>query len=436
MNILTAGIRLDPEYKQLLRTVEQNFRVNPLPVLASGLCDGASDALIVSLLEDTAKTRGGCALMICPEEKDCIRLCGVLERFGLRTGFHMARDLTFYNMIASHEYEHERLKVLSGILEGKYDAIVTTPDAALSYTIPPERLIAANTVIEYGKTEIDPNELCARLVAAGYVRVELVDAPGQFALRGGIFDIYPAVARFTDIDGNVTMETAPFRIELFGDEIDRMEIFDVETQRMTLTLDKVEFSPAREILLGKSGREDLRRAISSWFAKSKDARAMEEMTSEIAAIDSGVELNFLDKYLTLVYPERVCLLNYFSRQSTVLLRGTTAINDRIKAAQWHLNQTVEELLEGGTIAPKYTDYMKTDDMLDLFLEGSVSVHFDSLGQGMSGKKLGSMFTFRTKHMVSYSENLELLCEDIDSYKRGGYRIYLIAENEADTVYIL
>ena len=115
MNILTAGIRLDPEYKQLLRTVEQNFRVNPLPILASGLCDGASDALIVSLLEDTAKVRGGCALMICPEEKDCIRLCGVLERFGLRTGFYMARDLTFYNMIASHEYEHERLKVLSGL---------------------------------------------------------------------------------------------------------------------------------------------------------------------------------------------------------------------------------------------------------------------------------------------------------------------------------
>ena len=99
MKILTDGIRLDPEYKQLLRTVEQNFRVNPLPILASGLCDGAGDALIVSLLQDTEKTRGGSALIICPEEKDCVRLSGMLEHFGIRAGFFMARDLTFYNMV-------------------------------------------------------------------------------------------------------------------------------------------------------------------------------------------------------------------------------------------------------------------------------------------------------------------------------------------------
>ena len=429
--IATDLVRTDREYAQLLKAIvsSKNART-PLPTLVSGLCEGATDAVYASLVKDLRKTDKRTALLIFPEEKECVRMRSFLKRQGLEVGFYVGRDLTFYNITASHEYEHERLKVLSGILEGKYDAVVTTPDAALSYTMPPERLISANTVIEYGKTVIEPAELADRLVSAGYVRVELVDAPGQFALRGGIFDIYPAVARFTDIDGNSTMETSPFRIELFGDEIDRMEIFDIETQRMTVTLDKVEFSPAREILLGTDGREELRRVISSWAGKSSDARAIEEMSAEIAAIDAGLELNFLDKYLTLVYPERVCLLNYFPKQSTVFLRGTLAIYDRIKAAQWHLDQTVEELLEGGTIAPKYTDYAKSADMLDLFLDSASTVHFDSLGQGMSGKKLGAMFTFRTKHMVSYSENLELLCEDIDSYKHGGYRIYLVAENEA------
>ena len=429
--IATDFVRSDREYSQLLRAIEQSKNARtPLPTLVSGLCEGASDAVYASLIKDLRRTDRRTALLIFPEEKECVRMRSFLKRQGLEVGFYVGRDLTFYNITASHEYEHERLKVLSGILDGKYDAIVTTPDAALSYTIPPERLIAANTVIEYGKTTIEPNELAARLLAAGYVRVELVDAPGQFALRGGIFDIYPAVARFTDIDGNSSMETSPFRIELFGDEIDRMEIFDTETQRMTVTLDKVEFSPAREILLGAKGRADLRAAIESWKAKSKDARAIEEMNVELAAIDAGAELNFLDKYLTLIYPERICLLNYFARQTSVFLRGTAAINDRIKAAEWHLNQTVEELLEGGTIAPKYTDYSKGADLLDLFLDGCATVHFNSLGQGMSGKKMGAMFTFRTKHMVSYSENIELLCEDIESYRRGGYKIYLIAENEA------
>lgn len=424
-------VRTDKEYAQLLQAIElAKSARTPLPTLVSGLCEGATDAVYAALLQDLKKNDRRPALLIFPEEKECVRMRSLLRRQGVETEFFVGRDLTFYNITASHDYEHERLEVLSGILENKYDAVITTPDAALGYTIPPEKLISANTVIEYGKTMIEPNELALRLVSLGYVRVELVDAPGQFALRGGIFDIYPAVARFTDIDGKVTMETLPFRIELFGDEIDRMEIFDPESQRMTVTLDKVEFSPARELLLDKKARDELRKAIITWSGKSKDDRATEEMTAEIAAIDTGTELNFLDKYLTLVYPERVCLLNYFSKQSTVFIRGTSSVYDRIKASEWHLNQSIEELLEGGTIAPKYTDYSKSADSFDLLLDDMAVIHFNSLGQGISGKRIGAMFTFRTKHMVSYSENLDLLCDDINSYKRSEYRIYIIAENEA------
>lgn len=431
MSTVTDLVRADREYSQLLEAIIASKTARtPLPTLVAGLCEGATDAVYASLIHDLKTKDKRTALLICADEKECVRLRSFLKRQGLSVGFFVGRDLTFYNITASHEYEHERLKVLSGILDGRYDAVVTTPDAALGYTIPPERLIAANSVIEYGKSVVEPAEFAKHLTESGYVRVEMVDAPGQFALRGGIFDIYPATARFTDIDGNETVETAPFRIELFGDEIDRLEIFDPETQRMTVTLDRVEFSPAREILPGEQGKAELRRAISSWFGKSKDERACAEMTGEIAAIDGGCELNFLDKYLTLIYPERVCLLDYFGRQSTVFLRNTVAVYEKIKAAQWHIDQTVEELLEGGTIAPKYTDYAKTEELFNLFLDSAATVHFDSLGQGMSGKKTGAMFTFRTKHMVSYSDNLELLCEDLESYRRGGYRIYLLAENEA------
>ena len=90
MSILTSCIREDLEYRQLLRTVSENFRVSPLPILASGMCDGASDAFLVSLIEDTQKLRGGSpALVICPEEKECVKLCGVLERCGLRAALYM-----------------------------------------------------------------------------------------------------------------------------------------------------------------------------------------------------------------------------------------------------------------------------------------------------------------------------------------------------------
>ena len=431
MNILTDCVRADGEYVQLRKLIEsQKSARTLLPIAVAGLCDGATDAVYASLIEDLKEKDRRAVLLICPDEKECVRQKNFLCQFGLRVAFFVGRDFTFYNIVASHEYEHERLKVLSGILEGKYDAVVTTPDAALGYTIPMDRLMDANFGIEYGETTIEPTALAEKLVSTGYVRVELVDAPGQFAVRGGILDVWPPSARYTDIDKNVTVGSYPFRIELFGDEIDRMETFDAETQRMVTTLDRVDFSPARELLISEAQRAEIKKAISAWFGKSKDERAMAEMAAEIAAIDGGGDIHFADKYITLIYPERTCLLDYFSRQSTVLMRNTTACYERIKASEWHLAQTAEELLEAGTIAPKYTDYAKPQSYFDNFLSDCVTVHFDSLGQGLFGKKLAGMFTFRSKHMVSYSENLKLLCEDLEGYRRGGYRVILTAENEA------
>lgn len=214
-SILTDVIRSDPEYGQLLRTVRQDFRAVPLPILASGLCEGAADALLISLLEDTASDRGGAALILCPEEKDCVRLGGLLERFGLRTGFYMARDLTFYNMTASHEYEHERIKVLAGLQSGAYDAVLTTPDAALGYTVPP-KVLTANTISIQSDRPVDLPALSRGLIAAGFARVDLVDSPGQFALRGGIVDIYPPFGTFLDADGDGKTGAQPCGLSCSG----------------------------------------------------------------------------------------------------------------------------------------------------------------------------------------------------------------------------
>ena len=431
MNIVKDCIRSDGEYLQLLKALAAQKNANtPLPLAVTGLCEGAADTCYAALIKDVKRVDKRTALLICPEEKECVRLRAFLEQFGLRVAFFVGRDLTFYNITASHEYEHERLRVLSGLLDGSFDAVVTTPDAALGYTMPSDKLIASMTVVDFNKTTLDPTTFAERLTSIGYVRTELVDGAGQFAVRGGIIDVYPSSARYYDMDNNVTSGSVPFRIELFGDEIDRMEQFDPTTQRMTLPLDRVEFSPARELLIDEQARAKLSTAVSAQIAKSRDERALSEMRGELLAIDSGADISFADKYITLIYPERTCLLDYFSRQSTVLMRSTSACYDRIKASEWHIDQTIEELLEAGTISSKYTDYTKRQSEFDSFLSLCTTVHFDSLGQGLSGKKLGGMFSFRTKHVVSYCENLDLLCEDISNYRLTGYRVIITVENEA------
>ena len=431
MSTVTDFIRLDKEYGALLECVKDATRSRtPLPTLVSGLCEGASDAALVTLIKDLKKEQKGIALILLPDEKSCVRLCSFLKSAGLTVGFYVARDLTFYNITASHEYEHERLSVLSGILDGRYDAVVSTPDAALGFTIPQSKLSASRYVIEYDKTTIDPQEFSEFLVSLGYVRVELVDAAGQFASRGGIFDVYPSVASYTDTDGNSYFESVPFRIELFGDEIDRMEAFDPESQRMTATLQKVEFTPPREILLDKEARVRLIEAISDQQKKTDDENAIREIGYELSAIEAGIELNFLDKYISLIYPEKVCLLDYFEDKSVVILKGTASVYERVKTSAHQLDQTVQALIDGGTVSSKYAEYSKTEEDLKSFLARSADVHFDSLGHGLSGERLSGMFNFKTKHMVTYGDNFSILYEDIDAYKTANYKIYVLAENEA------
>ena len=434
MNLLTSTVRLDSEYKQLLRALERDFRQNPLPILASGLSDGAADAFLVSLLEDTASFRAKTALLICAEEKDCVRAMGLLERYGLRTAFYMARDLTFYNITASHEYEHERLRVLSGLLCDEFDVVVTTPDAALGYTVPPDLL--ADMLLSINATdEIDLKELNRKLISLGYVRVDLVDSPGQFALRGGIIDIYPPNGSFTDEDGSERSGALPLRIELFGDEIDRMGLFDPDSQRMTADVSRAAITPARELLPDKDALDRLKKAVSAQFRASSDERVSEELIKESAAIDRAKngegEICFLDKYISLVYPSRNCLLDYFSKKTLVLMRGTNAVQDRLKASEWHQNQTVTELLESGTIAPKYAEYQKPIATFDLFCDSHVTLHIDSIAYHVSDKRLAGLFGFRSRHTVSYADNEELFLEDLDQYVKGGFRSLVLTENEVE-----
>ena len=431
-SILTSVIRADPEYGQLLRATKQDFRANPLPILASGLCEGAADALLVSLLEDTERERGGAALILCPEEKDCVKLGGLLERFGLRTGFYMARDLTFYNMTASHEYEHERIKVLSGLMAGEYDAVLTTPDAALGYTVPPE-ILKKTTVAINADEPLDLPELAKRLTGAGFVRVDLVDSPGQFALRGGIVDIYSPFGTFADSDGDTKSGAYALRIELFGDDIDRMGLFEPDTQRMTQSVLAAELQPARELLCDKPALERLKKLIAAQFRATKNEDAMEELVRETTAVDAALrgegDVPFLDKYITAVYEEKTCLLDYFTGRRLVVERSTNALRDRLQAFEWHMNQTVTELVEGGTVAGKYAEYNRPASYLEQVTDAHVTLHLDSIAYSVSDRRLAGLFGFRTRQTVSYAENDELFRDDLRAYSDGSYRTVVLAEND-------
>ncbi len=432
MSILTDSIREDGEYRHLFESVKREFSVpKPLPMLVNGLCDGAADALFVSLLRDV-KRECKTALIVCSEEKECTRMRELLNSSGLRCAHFAGRELTLYNISASHEYEHERLSVLYGLIAGRLDAVLATPDALLGYTIPRERLESATLSFESTGT-LNIDEVSKKLVLAGYSRVDTVESPGQFAVRGGIVDIFPPNGIFLCADKTERTGARPVRIELFGDEIDRMGIFDAATQRMTVNVDRVDIPPAREVLADTQMLKKIRESVKNQQKRTNDNRAKEELEGEAdalsIAINGGADVSFTDKYIIKIYPEKECLLDYFSGRPLVFVKGTEAVNERLKASAWHDEQTVQGIMESGTLSPVYAEFSKQISDYNQFLTRGVVLHIDSLARGMAGQRLSGMFGFKTRHTVSYAGNYKLLSEDLEEYKKLGWRMVIAAENE-------
>ena len=426
--LITDIVRAEAEYRALLADVTKALRSRSLPFAVCGLCEGAGDAVLAALFADARAKGASTALLILPEEKECLRLQSYLNHYGLRAAFFSARDLTFYHVTASHEYEHERLSLLWRLLSGELDVVLTTPDAALGFTMSRDKLRSATVSLEVGGT-VEPTELAARLTAAGYTRVELVEGAGQFAVRGGIFDIYaPALRALTGEEISV-MHGAPVRVEFFGDEIDRIGIFDAQTQRIHTMLTECELTPAREVLLTPEARESIGEAVAQQLKKCKNERGIEELRRELAEIESGGDIGFVDKYFVLCDEARECLLSYFNPHTLVVLRDTNAVNDRLRAAAWHMDETIKELLEGGTVAARYAEYAAPATTLEHFLDEAATVYLNSIAGGLSGKRLGGLYTFKSKHTVAYGDNFELLLEDLQSYLETGRAVLLMTENE-------
>lgn len=418
MNIIDKRLKNEREYAALVEAVNERRESRiPRPARMIGLCEGARSAMLSALIEDTADPAGRSPiLLIVPDEKEALRSFTALTEMGHTPAVFSFRDYIFYNITASHEYEHERIGVLTSILDRTCDAVIATPDAALQFTIPPERLAGSIMTIRSDDT-VEMDSLRRFLTENGYSAVEMVDGVGQFSIRGGIIDLFPPGYEY------------PIRIELFGDDIDSMSSFDILSQRRTDSLEAVRITPAREILPDEEAAALLKKTVSSQLKRTKDQHAQDLLAAELEALTAGTELRFLDKYISLVYPEKICLLDYFGRDSVVICEEFAAVSDRIRSYEWHQKQAVTSLLEEGTIAAAHAEYGKWSDDFLYFVSSHSGVVIDSFMSAIEEMKFSSVFSIPTKQTVSYSENLELLTEDLTAYRNGGFTTVILCENE-------
>ena len=160
--------------------------------------------------------------------------------------------------------------------------------------------------LKKGQT-VSLEQVVQSLVRCGYVRAEQIDGTGQFAVRGGILDFFTPDAPY------------PVRIEFWGDEIDTIGLFDLESQRRTETVDAIMLAPSVEVLVDNPSElaDKIEKHASSLRGKTAP-KAKEILQMECDQLRNGRHFHCADKYITMLYDRTATLLDYFSLNDTLV----------------------------------------------------------------------------------------------------------------------
>ncbi|MCL2212972.1 MAG: transcription-repair coupling factor [Oscillospiraceae bacterium] len=418
MKNITQEIRRQREYSQLAEYI-QTRQAKPKPALVTGLCPGAEFALCAELFQDIAAS-GRQALVLLSDERMVRRWAEQLQAFGIAAMPYLWRDFNFHPMTASREMEHERLSVLSALLADQCDVVLTTPDAALQYTMPPG-VLEGGTLEITKSTAIQPEELTAYLDVHGYRRGEVTDGVGQYSLRGGIVDVF------------APGQEQPVRLDFWGDSIERIRSYDPITQRQSdADLPSFRIIPAREVAAGGEQLTALEQDIRTHIKSAKNDTP--SLAEEAERLSAGIDLPCLDKYISHIYPQRQCLLDYLDNP-VILALELNAVLERQRTADWQLQESILALLEGGALLPKYADYSKNITDLEQVLFSSCALLTSTFTPSFSERQLAGIYSFNTKQTVATDGNFEVLSSDIADYVSTGYRVKLLCENvvQAETM---
>lgn len=274
-----------------------------------------------------------------------------------------AKDLLFFQAdIHVNLLIRQRMKVIKALLEEKELTVVTSIDGCMDFLESLEKI--KEQLIHYeSDSTVDIEQLKNQLVALGYERVGQVEMPGQFSVRGGIVDIY------------CLTEENPWRIELWGDEIDSIRSFDPESQRSLENLEELTIYPAVEHI----GDKDM--------------------------------VSFLD-----YFPEERTII--FLDEPNRLTEKGGAVEEEYRQSRMHREE------KGSRNLPE--NWLCSFEQLQKELNKRNCISVCALEPKQAGWKVREKFYLEVKSISAYNNSFELLVKDLHQYKKQGYRIALLS----------
>lgn len=383
--------------------------VTPLsaPVGATGLSGISKAAVIHALCEKQNKT----AFVITPDEAGAVRLYENLSALQDGVLLYPKREFTLLEVEGiSREYEQLRLGVLANIIENNYSVVVASVGAAIQLTMPPTALTERTFTIKTGD-DIDIDKIASRLVKAGYTRFDEVDGTAQFAVRGGLIDVYPPGA------------DAPVRIELWGDTVDSIARFDIATQRRTDMVDEIKIIPSTEVLFPTKAEQAKRIDALAATLKGKAVKAREKLLSDSDKLKQGIALRCSDKYLPLAY-ESGGLFDYLD--GMLFICDTAGVKDKCENQNRLMNEELKWLLDDGIICKGIDKFMLTFDELCEVYEGYKAIYLDGLPRGSFDTPVRHLSTFNMYETAPFSGTLSQLKDELYPLIKTNYAVVLFS----------
>ena len=407
MNFLNNVLSGIPEFRQLYEAVSKER----FPAMATGLSSVHKAHLIHHLCFHSGRR----ALVIAGDEAEASKLCADITSMGTKAVFYPARDFTFRNVEgASREFEHQRIGALWSFMSGESRVLVCCADAAVQYTIPKNTLKASTAVIKEG-TRISPEELVSLLVSGGYVRTEQIDGTGQFALRGGILDFF------------MPSSSQPCRIEFWGDEIDTVSAFDIETQRRTERLSSFVITPSSEIIFGDAGAlaDKIDEKARSLRGKAAPL-AREILKKEADLLRSGGRLSSADKFYSLVYDKPADIFDYTDDQDFVFVSEQNKTDDKLKSTLWQWGEDAKDYLAEGVLCKGLDTFSGGKVELLRSIEKSRLIFCENYTRGTCELPLKTLVNFSVRQLSPWSGSISVLCEDLEILAAKGRTCVILA----------
>lgn len=344
--------------------------------------------------------------------------------------YYPAKDVLFYQSdIRGNVLTAERMQALKVLCEEEEATVITTFDALMNSMSPKKQLLSSLRVLKAAE-EVDLEELVNDLVCMGYAKEYQVENAGQFAVRGGILDIFPLT------------EDNPVRVEFWGDEIDSLRTFDTESQKSIDTLEELTIYPACELVLTKKEKEaGIKRLLkeADIFSeklrkemKTEEAHRASSMAKELA--EEWGELSVtagMDAFLSYFLDEKVGLLDYFEpEESIVFFDELQRSSERGRQTETEFAESMKQRLEKGYILPGQMRELFGFKEIMAKLERYSCVSVAALDNKSSGLKQKASYDIQVKSVNSYNNSFELLVKDLGRLKKNGYRVILLSGSKS------